>query len=101
MGIADTPQVEAELVHVGDYRPGRDDRLMAEHARPSCRQISEALLDRRAVVVLALLRRVQAAADVLELAKHLRNLVRAAREEPSERGVGELVGRLLRLPGPE
>ena len=65
---------------------------MAEHPDPSRRQIAEALLDRRAVVVLALLRRVEAAADVLELAEHLRNLIRAAGEETAERGVGELLG---------
>ena len=45
--------VKPELVHVGDYGPGRNDRFISEHALPCCVEIIEALFYRRARITLA------------------------------------------------
>ena len=80
--------VEPELVHIGNESPSRQHRLVSEHSPPCVAQIIETLLNRRAVIALALLRRIEGALDVLELAEHLRDWLRAILGKKPHREIG-------------
>ena len=69
--------VEAELVHVGDNPPARQDRLAADHPAPGAAKVVKALIYWRPAIALARLLRVEgrpAAARSLEFADALGNV---------------------------
>ncbi len=78
--------VEAEFVHVRDKREERFGECVAVARLPGGLEVVEALLDGRAGVAFAGLFGIEAGADVLELAEHLRGAVAA---EVAEGEVGE------------
>ena len=67
------PAIEPELVHAGDDGEARLDGLVAAEVPARVPEIIARLHHRRSVVAFAVLRLVQAALHVLELADHLRD----------------------------